>query len=896
MAITVRSTSIFAPVGMVSASKAADQIRVPRPAGLAVGDLYLIAVVFQSMYGDSSVVTPDGFALMSDRGNHDNRAMAVFGRGISSASDVTDVASVQLIGSSSSTRVVAIGVALRGVDLTDPLRDFGDWQVGNSSPTGVTFPTVPSGTKFGFVYTNSSANTGQPDFTPAGGSVVRSGMALSATNPATAASTGLAVLLGATGSMFQPIPANAGGFQISLRADGEDAVSADPVIKNRTTLAPTSHQPTITSQAVTAFEGPTIPRSSGWLREKRVGYSETIPGAVQPSTADIDLTGSTRFAFPGVPSGVVSGDPASPSQYVRSDFKPGVDGASSSNRWLFNVSFVLRGTNVVEFRHRAPVDNPIFGRVYVNGQPIEDYATQLTGITAGQGYSVKLTFPTSQDRIITIYGLGQNMGSWGGVAVGPGGSVKKPTATIKRRIAFIGDSYVNGIKDPPASARATETLIWRLAWLMGADEVISAGINATGFNAKVGSPEIANSNFIGRVPAVLAMNPHAVVILGGRADTPYTSQATADTLALVNAIKAQVSEIHIVPTASDTQSSIRSDMLAAALATDTGYYDVKFKGRIELGADRATPTYSGHQEMADQAYALMHPDKVVTSSVEVVQGSSRAPAELLGISWPDISVRKFVTLKYQVKPHRISDLLAENPFYIAHRGSGDNWPEHTYRAYSNSIAHGMKAIEVSANRSSDGVFICHHDSDTQRMCGQKYVITETPWSVLETLSTTALKTDNIYQSRPSISLLVDVLDDFAATQVIFIEDKSGANALDLLDLMDTYPNSTNHFVWKAWAGAGQYAAAQARGYKSWGFFMSEDLVNLPVWGARHHFLGADLKMTDAEISSVVSYGLENNKPVISWEIHTPADRARAMRLGVKGMMTSNILAVRRAPL
>src|SRR5690606_24801751 len=45
----------------------------------------------------------------------------------------------------------------------------------------------------------------------------------------------------------------------------------------------------------------------------------------------------------------------------------------------------------------------------------------------------------------------------------------------------------------------------------------------------------------------------------------------------------------------------------------------------------------------------------------------------------------------------ISDLISETPFFIAHRGSGDEFPEHTLEAYESVLASGAKAIEISAH-------------------------------------------------------------------------------------------------------------------------------------------------------------------------------------------------------
>ena len=60
------------------------------------------------------------------------------------------------------------------------------------------------------------------------------------------------------------------------------------------------------------------------MREKRVGVAETAAGASQTSTAALDLNGSTRYRYPGVPSAI--GFPSNPGQYAATDLQPGGGG------------------------------------------------------------------------------------------------------------------------------------------------------------------------------------------------------------------------------------------------------------------------------------------------------------------------------------------------------------------------------------------------------------------------------------------------------------------------------------------------------------------------------------------------------------------------------------------
>jgi glycerophosphoryl diester phosphodiesterase len=234
--------------------------------------------------------------------------------------------------------------------------------------------------------------------------------------------------------------------------------------------------------------------------------------------------------------------------------------------------------------------------------------------------------------------------------------------------------------------------------------------------------------------------------------------------------------------------------------------------------------------------------------------------------------------------YTIHDLFATSPYYIAHRGSGDNWVEHSLDAYTHSVALGAKAIEISVSATSDGKLVCHHDTSLTRLTGHDVNIADITYATLSHYRNDARDWLGPAAKPQPIPLLTEVLDKFAANHVIFLEDKQGTNTAALLDLMDKYPGSKEHFVWKTWAGAGQYAAAKSRGYKLWGYYTADLESRFGELAPRFDYLGVYTTFTDEQISQVVALG----KPVIAWEIHYRSMRDRMVGLGVTGMMCSNM--------
>src|SRR4051794_28007721 len=66
---------------------------------------------------------------------------------------------------------------------------------------------------------------------------------------------------------------------------------------------------------------------------------------------------------------------------------------------------------------------------------------------------------------------------------------------------------------------------------------------------------------------------------------------------------------------------------------------------------------------------------------------------------------------------RVPDLLRTRPFYVAHRGGSDDWPECSLLAYRESVARGVDALEMPLARSQDGVWFGLHDETLDRTSG-----------------------------------------------------------------------------------------------------------------------------------------------------------------------------------
>ncbi len=238
-------------------------------------------------------------------------------------------------------------------------------------------------------------------------------------------------------------------------------------------------------------------------------------------------------------------------------------------------------------------------------------------------------------------------------------------------------------------------------------------------------------------------------------------------------------------------------------------------------------------------------------------------------------------------PFSIAALLAAPSFFVAHRGSGDNWPEHTMLAYTKSAAAGMKALEVSVSSTADGVLVCHHDLNTERLTGADLTIARASYAALESLRNDARGWLGPAAPLEPIPRLVDVLRTFLPSRVIFLEDKQGTNADQLLELLETYPRARERVVWKQPVSSPGHALATARGYTTWGYVTTPDYGNLSGLIPMVDLLGVHHSAPDATVRELVGSG----KPVAAWEVRRRSDHARLKALGVRGFICSNIVHV-----
>lgn len=388
----------------------------------------------------------------------------------------------------------------------------------------------------------------------------------------------------------------------------------------------------------------------------------------------------------------------------------------------------------------------------------------------------------------------------------------------------------------------------------------------------------------------------------GRATAAFSGVAE-DALALIIGaaeFTAGISHVPTVPPAGWTEvAAVQSSLDSSTAGSRTGLWVGSMSGSTgNFPAAQiswsAIPSAPGAHAVALRGLNDVPPEMVGYPVTISVGGEMVTAGAFLSVGG-ELVVPSAVYLHRNYEGFTWMDLVADSPFYIAHRCGGANWPEFSQRGIENSITKGYKALEFSVVRCSTGEYVLSHDWTTTRMTGVNNQIPTTPWATLAPLTSTAEFTDNPAQSRTPLLRLNTALA-LATDRVIFIDHKATSsnetpNAGDLaseealLDYLDTIPGATDRFVWKVfksgWASADR---ARARGYKAWMIFYDAEISTEPTRVDSADFLGQEWNDSVEDWNSALAVG----KPIIAHIITNEGQRDAALSKGAAGFMNSNV--------
>lgn len=222
---------------------------------------------------------------------------------------------------------------------------------------------------------------------------------------------------------------------------------------------------------------------------------------------------------------------------------------------------------------------------------------------------------------------------------------------------------------------------------------------------------------------------------------------------------------------------------------------------------------------------------------------------------------------------------AEFPYRVAHRGGSGTWPEHSRRAYTQAVWAGAHALEISCQRTSDGVWIGCHDKTLESVGGPSTEVASMTWAEVQ---------EAMAGSEYMPCTLEWLLDAYGASHVIVVDPKYSA-----WTYYDEYTAMLaawkSHVVLKfsgdgtalfsSWAGDG--FTTWAYGYQSW---LTD---NTTAWtsfttDANKHILSLDAPYDSEAWEAAAAVGV----PLTAHILASEADVQAAFDAGAAGAMVS----------
>lgn len=229
----------------------------------------------------------------------------------------------------------------------------------------------------------------------------------------------------------------------------------------------------------------------------------------------------------------------------------------------------------------------------------------------------------------------------------------------------------------------------------------------------------------------------------------------------------------------------------------------------------------------------------------------------------------------------IDAMVAQKGFLVAHRGGSASWPEMSMRAYTNAVAHGAGALEVSAGRTSDGVWVLAHDQNLKRVdpAAPDTPIAQMTWAEVQRYRTAGER----------ILRIEEYLEAYGRSHVTVLDPKYSATQwADLARLLPS--DAKSRVIWKS-AGDATWLAAQwkAAGWRCWGYAYAQhasdgSLAKLaPSWD----YIGFPWDAPALAWKVATSFG----KPVWAHICPTKAAYDQGLQNGAVGCMVSGVADV-----
>lgn len=226
----------------------------------------------------------------------------------------------------------------------------------------------------------------------------------------------------------------------------------------------------------------------------------------------------------------------------------------------------------------------------------------------------------------------------------------------------------------------------------------------------------------------------------------------------------------------------------------------------------------------------------------------------------------------------IYTMMDTRGFLIAHRGGSVSWPEASMRAYTNSVMFGAGALEVSCQKTNDGVWFLNHDRTLQRVdkSAPDTPVTEMTWAEIQKYTTIG---------EPFMTV-EEYFAAYGSSHITVLDPKY--SAAEWQELKKFFPTDAHgRIIWKFSIDAGWLAGQwKADGWKCWGYAYPDHVTDgrINEWHKPWDYIGMSWEASDEVWRRTTAIG----KPV--WAHICPTRQAYddGLAKGAIGCMVSGV--------
>ena len=226
----------------------------------------------------------------------------------------------------------------------------------------------------------------------------------------------------------------------------------------------------------------------------------------------------------------------------------------------------------------------------------------------------------------------------------------------------------------------------------------------------------------------------------------------------------------------------------------------------------------------------------------------------------------------------IGTMMITRGFLIAHRGGSVSWPEASMRAYTNAVMYGAGALEVSCQKTKDGVWFLNHDRTLQRVdkSAPDTPVTEMTWAEIKKYTTIG---------EPFMTV-EEYFAAYGSSHITVLDPKY--SAAQWQELKKFFPTDAHgRIIWKFSIDAGWLANQwKSDGWKCWGYSYPDQVTDgrINEWHKPWDYIGMSWEASDEVWRRTTALG----KPV--WGHICPTRQAYddALAKGAVGCMVSGV--------